>query len=80
MGRNRRASEGEARIRMLVDHQQGDELWPANTVQSVDADTAAVLVGAGKADDHPKAVEAGEASNEHKAWQERKSAAEDAAE
>lgn len=65
--------QGGVEVRLLVDHRDSEtgESHPANTVASFDKDTAAALVGAGAGDDNPAAIEAGRASNEHKAHQEK---------
>lgn len=40
------------KVRLLVDHYSG----PAGSLAQLDAETAAALVAAGSADDHPDAV------------------------
>jgi hypothetical protein len=59
------------KVRLLVHHRDAEtgEVHPTNTVAMFDKDTAAALCGAGVGDSDPAAVEAGEASTEHKAHQ-----------
>lgn len=43
-------------VRMLVDYLDGDTLHKADSVPTLDADTAAAYVAGGIADDNPEAV------------------------
>lgn len=68
MGKRKKA-EGDVEVRMLVDVPLEGELLPCNTIQVLDADSAAALAGAGLADAAPEAVEAARESAENKAYQ-----------
>lgn len=46
-------------VRILVDHQEGDEKFKCNTVVSLDPKRAAYFVKSGLADDNADAVQAG---------------------
>jgi hypothetical protein len=55
------------KVRMLVDHKEGKEFYPCNSVQEFDDAKAKSLVKGGAADDDPAAVAFAEKQAEEEA-------------